>query len=95
MDGQMPEMDGFEATRQIRAKEKRSGTHVPIIALTALAMQGDQERCLACGMDGYVSKPIKLKELFTVIGEVVPGIQRTLETTNPLERDEEPTGPKR
>jgi two-component system sensor histidine kinase/response regulator len=77
MDGQMPEMDGFEATRRIRAKEKLNGTHVPIIALTALAMQGDQERCLACGMDGYVSKPIKLKELFAVIGEVVPGIQRT------------------
>jgi signal transduction histidine kinase/DNA-binding response OmpR family regulator len=92
MDGQMPELDGFEATRQIRAKEKLSGTHVPIIALTALAMQGDQERCLACGMDGYVSKPIKLKELFTVIGEVAPGIQRTSETTNPPQRDEEPTG---
>jgi signal transduction histidine kinase/CheY-like chemotaxis protein len=95
MDGQMPEMDGFEATRQIRAKEKLSGTHVPIIALTALAMQGDQERCLACGMDGYVSKPIKLKELFTVIGEVVPGMQRTSETTSPPQRDEEPTGSKR
>ena len=95
MDGQMPEMDGFEATRQIRAKEKLSGTHVPIIALTALAMQGDQERCLACGMDGYVSKPIKVKELFAVIGEVVPGILRTSATTNLPQQDEEPTGLKR
>jgi PAS domain S-box-containing protein len=76
MDAQMPEMDGFEATRRIRDKEKASGAHLPIIALTALAMQGDQERCLACGMDGYVSKPIRLEELFSVIDNVIPGINR-------------------
>jgi len=74
MDGQMPEMDGFEATKLIREKEKATGTHLPIIALTALAMQGDDKRCLACGMDGYVSKPLKLEELFSVIENVVPGI---------------------
>ena len=72
MDGQMPEMDGFEATRLIREKENASGAHLPIIALTALAMQGDEERCLVCGMDGYVSKPIKLEELFSVIENVIP-----------------------
>ena len=76
MDGQMPEMDGFEATRLIREKEKASGTHVPIIALTAHAMQGDKERCLACGMDGYVPKPIKLEDLFSVMENVLPGITR-------------------
>jgi two-component system sensor histidine kinase/response regulator len=74
MDGQMPEMDGFEATKQIREKEKKSGAHLPIIALTALAMQGDQDRCVASGMDGYVSKPIKLEELFSVIEKVVSGL---------------------
>jgi CheY-like chemotaxis protein len=77
MDGQMPEMDGFAATRLIREKEKASGTHAPIIALTALAMKGDEERCLACGMDGYVPKPLKIEELFSVIEKVVPGITRS------------------
>ena len=76
MDVQMPEMDGFEATKLIREKEKASGTHIPIIALTAHAMHGDEERCLACGMDGYVTKPIKLEELFSVIEKVIPGINR-------------------
>jgi two-component system sensor histidine kinase/response regulator len=76
MDVQMPEMDGFEATRLIREEERASGVHLPIIALTAHAMQGDEERCLACGMDGYVTKPIKLGELFSVIDKVVPGIIR-------------------
>ena len=74
MDGQMPELDGFEATKLIRENEKLSGHHVPIIALTAHAMQGDKERCLYCGMDGYVSKPLKVDELFSVIETVVPGI---------------------
>jgi two-component system, sensor histidine kinase and response regulator len=54
MDCQMPEMDGFEATKRTRENEKATGAHLPIIALTAHAMQGDKERCLACGMDGYV-----------------------------------------
>ncbi len=67
MDVMMPEMDGFEATRRIREKEKASGAHLPIIALTAHAMRGDREQCLAAGMDGYVSKPINMEELFSVI----------------------------
>jgi PAS domain S-box-containing protein len=67
MDMQMPEMDGFEATAAIRAKEKTTGKHIPIIALTAHAMKGDRERCLAAGMDAYVSKPIQLRELSEAI----------------------------
>ena len=67
MDGLMPEMDGFEATKLIREKEKVSGIHLPIIALTALAMQGDEEHCLACGMDGYIPKPVQPEDLFREI----------------------------
>ncbi len=74
MDGQMPEMDGFEATKLIREREKLTGGHVPIIALTALAMQDDEQRCLSAGMDGYVTKPIQVEELFAAIEAVAPGI---------------------
>jgi CheY-like chemotaxis protein len=63
MDVQMPEMDGFEATRRIRRMEASSKRHIPIVATTAHAMTGDAERCLAAGMDGYVSKPISFKAL--------------------------------
>jgi CheY-like chemotaxis protein len=71
MDLQMPEMDGFEATAAIREAETRSGTRVPIVALTAHAMRGDRQRCLDADMDGYVSKPIRAFELFEVIDTVV------------------------
>ncbi len=74
MDVQMPEMDGFEATAAIRAKERVSGSHVPIIALTAHAMKGDRERCLAAGMDGYLAKPIRENELQEVMEGVLAGL---------------------
>jgi signal transduction histidine kinase/DNA-binding response OmpR family regulator len=67
MDVQMPEMDGLEATSIIRDKEKRAGTRVPIVAMTAHALKGDRERCLEAGMDEYVAKPIHAKQLFSVI----------------------------
>ena len=75
MDIQMPEMDGFEATSIIRAREKVTGKHVPIIAMTAHAMKGDRQRCLKAGMDDYVAKPIRAKELFETIGAVL-GVYR-------------------
>ena len=71
MDCQMPELDGFEATARIRAGETANG-HIPIIAMTASAMQGDRERCLAAGMDDYVSKPVRIDNLRTVIERWLP-----------------------
>jgi CheY-like chemotaxis protein len=72
MDVQMPEMDGFEATAAIRARERQTGVHVPVIAMTAHAMKGDEARCLAAGMDGYVSKPIRPRHLFDQLESLVP-----------------------
>jgi two-component system sensor histidine kinase/response regulator len=67
MDVQMPEMDGFECTAIIREKEQRTGGRLPIIAMTAHAMKGDEARCLAAGMDAYLSKPIEPDELFELV----------------------------
>jgi CheY-like chemotaxis protein len=67
MDVQMPEMDGLEATAAIRKLEAVTGSHVPIIALTAHAMKGDREICVAAGMDEYLSKPLNPKQLFALI----------------------------
>jgi CheY-like chemotaxis protein len=73
MDLQMPEMGGLEAAAAIRKSEAITGTHVPIIALTAHAMKGDREICLAAGMDGYLTKPINPKELFALIDSLTGG----------------------
>ena len=72
MDVQMPEMDGLQATTRIRERELGTGAHIPIIAVTAHAMKGDRERCLAAGMDGYIAKPINPLELANVIHATVP-----------------------
>ena len=72
MDVQMPEMDGLQATEELRKREKRTGTHCPVVAMTALAMKGDKERCLAAGMDGYLSKPIRAQELDAVLDAYSP-----------------------
>jgi CheY-like chemotaxis protein len=63
MDLQMPEMDGFQTIAALREKEKSNGTHQPVVALTAHAMKGDRERCLAAGMDGYLTKPVRPRQL--------------------------------
>jgi signal transduction histidine kinase/CheY-like chemotaxis protein len=70
MDIQMPEMDGFEATALIRKAEESTGKHLTIIAMTAHAMEGDRERCLAAGMDGYISKPLNVHDLLGAIEQI-------------------------
>ena len=73
MDVQMPVMDGLEATRQIRRRERSTGTHVPVIAMTAQAMKGDRERCLDAGMDDYLAKPVRAAELRAAVLRFQPG----------------------
>jgi CheY-like chemotaxis protein len=70
MDIQMPEMDGLEATRQLRARQETRET--PIIALTALAMPGDRERCLEAGANAYMAKPVSLRGLHELITQLLP-----------------------
>ncbi|HET6897735.1 MAG TPA: ATP-binding protein, partial [Vicinamibacteria bacterium] len=92
MDGQMPQTDGFEATRLIRALE--GAHHTPIIALTASAMQGDRERCLAAGMDDYISKPVSPEQLEAVLRRWVPAAEAPrLEPPRPPEPSEPSGGP--
>jgi CheY-like chemotaxis protein len=79
MDVQMPEMDGLEATAMIRQREQPWHLHTPIIAMTAHALKGDRERCLETGMDGYVAKPIRPKELHAVIEQVCAAAPRAAE----------------
>jgi signal transduction histidine kinase/ActR/RegA family two-component response regulator len=76
MDVQMPEMDGFEATAAIRGHERETGNHIPIIAMTAHAMPGDRERCIAAGMDSYIAKPLKPPELIELLEKFADATQR-------------------
>jgi PAS domain S-box-containing protein len=83
MDVQMPEMDGFEATRRIRESEQATGHHTPIAAMTAHAMAGDRQRCLAAGMDHYLSKPLMKAELLALL-ELIPAGRKRAATETPL-----------
>jgi CheY-like chemotaxis protein len=95
MDVQMPVMDGFEATAAIRAQERVTGGHIPIIAMTANAMQGDRERCLEAGMDSYVAKPIRARDLYQAVEDTVlmpsepPGQSTEAETATRPEAEPE------
>jgi CheY-like chemotaxis protein len=74
MDCQMPEVDGFEATREIRRLEDQDGGHIPIVAMTANTLEGDRDACLAAGMDGYLPKPVQLSALRAVIDRYTSGV---------------------
>ena len=76
MDCQMPEMDVYEATREIRHRETASGAHQPIIAMTAAAMDGDREACLDAGMDDYITKPVRADDLRQVLGRWIGQTER-------------------
>jgi PAS domain S-box-containing protein len=88
LDVQMPDIDGREAIRMIRQKEKSSGQRIPIIAVTAHAMKGDREICIAAGADGYISKPLQPEELFGAMEQCLAGrngVAGSLPVVNPLE----------
>ncbi|MCP3951560.1 MAG: response regulator [Desulfobacterales bacterium] len=89
MDIQMPDMDGFEATTEIRRYEKQTGEHVPIVAMTAHAMKGDREKCITAGMDDYVSKPISQDKLLEAILKLAPTAPKV-----PAEKKENAPSPK-
>jgi CheY-like chemotaxis protein len=96
MDVQIPEMDGFEATGKIREHEKNTGKHIPIIAMTAHALKGDEDRCIQAGMDGYVSKPIRTNELYAALEKTVkkeegsdPGDEETVPTATMMRQSPE------
>ncbi len=87
MDVQMPEMDGLAATHRIRKKERAGGKHVPVVAMTARAMKGDRDRCLAAGMDDYIAKPLKAEQLADTIDRILGRI-----TSHPHSTPDESSG---
>ncbi|HYR43944.1 MAG TPA: ATP-binding protein [Terriglobia bacterium] len=89
MDVQMPQMDGFQATAAIREKEKTTGDHIPIVAMTGYAMKGDRQRCLDGGMDAYICKPIRSQELFEIVESFLPANTKTTYDLAPLLLDNE------
>ncbi|REJ95714.1 MAG: PAS domain S-box protein [Planctomycetota bacterium] len=91
MDVQMPVMDGLEATREIRTRERSTGNHIPIIAMTARAMPGDEELCLAAGMDAYLSKPVRRRQLYEAIAPFFPtGPESAAAAASPREERDDP-----
>lgn len=88
MDVQMPEMGGLKAVEFLRARERQSGQHIPVIAMTAHAMHGDRERCLTAGMDDYLSKPIQTQTLFSAIERAVRLESKTMIPSRALPKDE-------
>ncbi len=74
LDVQMPQLDGLSITREIRRREQQAGTHLPIVAVTAHAMKGDRERCLAAGVDAYLAKPLDAKQLYTLVERLGAGL---------------------
>jgi CheY-like chemotaxis protein len=76
MDVQMPQLDGFEATRAIREMERERGGHTPIVALTAHSFKEDKEKCLAAGMDAYITKPIDINKFLQLIGGIITPYSR-------------------
>jgi len=85
MDGMMPNMDGYEATRLIREAEKEKGSHVPIVAMTANAMVGDRERCIAFGMDDYISKPVDAQKFLKIMSKWLVDIKDELPETKQIQ----------
>ena len=93
MDVQMPEMDGLTATRQIRDEERARGGHIPIVAMTAHAMKGDREDCLASGMDDYLTKPIRLQEMADKLTELFPSERTSGGPAPNISADDETAAP--
>jgi two-component system sensor histidine kinase/response regulator len=90
MDIQMPELDGFGATAKIRALEEGTGSRIPIVALTAHAMTGDDKRCIEAGMDAYVSKPFRAEELYATVEQLAGGARPPSPESPPQQQEESP-----